>query len=221
MFVKEWLERGCRFVYPPSCLHCGSLDLSENRHFCSSCLELFHPLRKGTVANPHPFDGVAASFDYLGPARTLVSCMKYQDMPYLAPVAAAYLALQLTSLSWPWPDIIIAVPQNFLRKMSRGYNQSALLAEELSKITGVPFCHALKRRGGGFSQAGLSYTMRRELSDRFFSLKRGVDLKGKNCLLIDDVVTTGSTISCCAQKLIEANPKALYALTVCRTKRVL
>lgn len=219
--IAEVLHQASRLLYPVRCLHCGSFDVIGNRHFCSGCLDQLQWLKTGVVANPAPFDGIAAAFDYLGPQRTLVRAIKYNDMPYLAPVAAAYLAARLANLSWPWPDVIVPVPQTFLRKMSRGYNQSALIAQALSKMIGVATVNVLKRRSGGFSQASLSYDMRRELNERFFSLKRGVNLEGKKVLVVDDVVTTGSTLACCAKKLIDQKPAALYALTICRTNRVL
>lgn len=158
---------------------------------------------------------MAAAFDYEGPAVSLIKQFKYGGQTYLAEGAAAYLAMQFIALKWPFPDFIIPVPLSLSRYWMRGYNQSALLAQELAKILGCPCVEALKRKSGDYSQAGLNYTQRLNLSGESFSLKQREMLENKTLLLIDDVLTTGSTLRKCAEVLAEACPFKIYGLTLC------
>jgi predicted amidophosphoribosyltransferase len=75
----------------------------------------------------------------------------------------------------------------------------------------------LKRRSGDFSQAGLNHHQRLQLmQDEAIYLRDGVKLHDQTILLIDDVMTTGRSLQCCAKALFEGYPSELYALTFCR-----
>lgn len=162
------------------------------------------------------FDGLAAAFDYAGPAASLIRKLKYSDQPYLAKGCGAYLAAQVLRLEWPIPDAIVPVPLSLSHWFERGYNQSALMAETLSEILKSSVCHALKRKSGDYSQAGLSRQQRVQLDGSTIQLKQGLSLQDKHILLVDDVTTTGSTLRKCAEALLEASPSSIYGITVCR-----
>lgn len=235
-FAQNLAKAFLNLAYPPLCLHCRG-NLKENQSiFCDNCLallELIDPKERC----PHCFSidycqesrhcpacfhkkllltKLAAAFDYVGPAATLIKKMKYSNQPYLAEGAAAYLAAQFLELNWPMPDVIIPVPMAFTHWIDRGYNQSQLLAASLAKILGRPIQEALRRKSGDFSQAGLSRQQRLALDGKLIRLKKGQKLHDKTILLIDDVTTTGSTLNKCAEALIEDCPSAIYGLTVCR-----
>ena len=165
------------------------------------------------------FDGVASAFDYEGPAKSLIRSLKYSKMPHLSRGIAAYLAAQLSRLEWPWPEVIVPVPVSFFRRMERGYNQSSLIAYQLSKMIKVPVFEALRRRNGDFSQALLGQEMREQLSEQSFNLKKNTELEGKRLLLIDDVITTGTTLVRSAEMLLTLKPTSIYALIACRAVR--
>jgi competence protein ComFC len=180
------------------------MDYSPETRCCPRCRE-------------KPFLGhFAAAFDYVGPAATLVKKLKYSNQPYLAQGIAAYLVAQFLELHWPMPDLIIPVPLTFTHWINRGYNQSQLLAEEVAKILNRPIQAAIIRESGDFSQAGLSRQQRLALTGESFRLRKHQNLSDKTLLLIDDVMTTGSTLNKCAEALVEQCPTAIYGLTVCR-----
>ncbi len=77
--------------------------------------------------------------------------------------------------------------------------------------------HSLKRQSGDFSQAALTLDQRKGLNGKSFKLKTGFSIEGKVLLVIDDVMTTGSTLRVCAEALNTGKPEGLYALTFCRT----
>lgn len=166
------------------------------------------------------FQRVGAAFDYMGPATALVKKLKYGNSPHLAKPCAAFLAMQYVQLGWQKVDYIIPVPMPSLRKWMRGYNQSELIAKELSTLLGVPMLCALGRRLGELRQAQLSMEERQALTSSHFFLKTDpLQLEDKRLLVIDDVWTTGSTMRCCAEILAAGYPASLFALTVCHTAR--
>ncbi|MBA3956954.1 MAG: ComF family protein [Parachlamydiaceae bacterium] len=224
------------FVYPPFCLHCQEALHATHSLLCATCLEQLDlidsstrcPLCFSTDFNPvnllcfdckhtpSPFNGVAAAFDYIGPAATLIKQLKYSDKPFLADGCGAYLAAQFLQLDWPMPDIIVPVPIPLTRLLTRGYNQSALLAENVATLLQRPTVHALSRSSGDYSQAGLTRKQRLTLDGKGITLRSNASIQDKIILLIDDVWTTGSTMRMCSEALSEGYPSKIYCLTFCR-----
>lgn len=224
-------------IYPPFCLHCNESLRSTSPLFCDLCLELFVPI-DSTQRCPYCFsadfssesgpccalcrktpphwDRLAAVFEYEGPASSLVKRMKYGGQFYLAKGIGAYLAAYLIGLEWPLPDYIIPMPMASFKKLERGYNQSKLLADVVGELLNRPVKDVLTRLNGDFSQAALSVKDRMQLNSEAFSLKNDTDLYDKNILLIDDVVTTGSTLKCCCEVLRGSCPAHIYALSFCK-----
>ncbi len=223
------------FFYPPFCIHCEEPLAGKENVFCSACLglmELIAPeercprcfsdgatslktVCRGCAQRAPVWKQAAAAFDYQGPAKTLVSRMKYGNEPYLAKGLAAFMASQFIALKWPFPDVIVPVPMTTIRFLQRGYNQSALLANELGKILGAPVSDALKRRAGDFSQARLTSEERRALGRDAFYLAKDAAIEDKVILLIDDVKTTGTTLNRSAEALLGGFPQEIYVLTGC------
>lgn len=117
-------------------------------------------------------------------------------------------------------DYITYVPLTKKRKRKRGYNQSKLLADELSKQLGLPVVNALKKIFDTNNQRGSSAKQRRINLHGAFDLNVDVENTiGKTILLVDDVKTTGSTLSECALVLKGYGAKAVYAITFSVVKR--
>lgn len=160
---------------------------------------------------------MASAFDYDGPAASLIKRLKYSNQPYLANGMAGFLVTQFDRLQWPIPDALIPVPISFTHRMERGYNQSALLAKEMGALLKRPVWDILRRQSGDYSQAALNFDQRRGLEVKNFKMKLNCPLEGKMLLVVDDVMTSGSTLRRCAEVLQEQHPGSLYALTFCRT----
>jgi ComF family protein len=120
-------------------------------------------------------------------------------------------------------DAIVPVPLHWRRQWQRGFNQSELLARELGRRCGRPIVRALRRLRATTPQAGLSNTSRRRNVTQAFASRRAVrrapDVRGKRILLIDDVMTTGSTATACALALKRAGAARVTLLTVARADR--
>lgn len=224
-------------VYPPLCLSCKESVSDDARFLCENCLsqlQLIDPaercafcfsaqyspekhLCEECARTPPLLNRMAAAFDYIGPSACLVKKLKYSQQAYLAKGLGAYLAAQFLQLEWPMPDVIIPVPIVLPHRIERGFNQSALLAYGLSDMIQSPVQEALVRKSGDYSQAGLSRKQRMQLDGALFCLKKKQNLQDKCILLIDDVITTGSTLRKCAEILLEECPASIYGLAVCRT----
>lgn len=233
MFVEKLWQAFKDLIYPPLCLHCSHLltpkelqlcslclpllELTDPQERCSLCFSLQGHTQPCAVCRPciSPFKGLAAAFEYCGPAATLVKQLKYGHMPYLYKGMAAFLAAQFVALAWPKPDLIVPMPISLAHRLERGYNQSLLLAQGLADILAVPLVDILKRNHGGYSQAGLTQKQRQELSERAFFLKDDQQIRNKTILLIDDVMTTRTTMHRAASALQQGLPKEIYGLSFC------
>lgn len=224
-------------VYPTNCMYCHLIIDPSPQFLCDACsrlLELIDPsTRCQTCFNlldefsskcqeciqySTPFFRTAAAFDYLGPAATLVKNFKYGNQPYLAKGMGAVLFTQFYQLNWPVPDAIVPVPISWMRRLERGYNQSELLAKELGAYLNRPIWNVIKRRSGDFSQASQSFEQRKLLQSKHFYFNPSCCVENKTLLIVDDVMTTGSTLKRCGNVLMENHAGALYALSFCRTQ---
>ena len=115
-------------------------------------------------------------------------------------------------------DVIIPVPLHGTRERERGFNQAALLAGELAKLTRLPFDeHSLVRRvHTERHRAGMDAKARRKSVADTFAVRHPKQIDGRRVLLVDDVFTTGATVSACAAALEDAGAKEVYVLTIAR-----
>ncbi|GAB4233562.1 MAG: hypothetical protein Tsb0021_12610 [Chlamydiales bacterium] len=222
-------------IYRPLCLHCFSfLSLDENV-LCTHCQSFLDPIDPSTrcslcfeelsqnegkclsCIHSKPIFQQAACWEYLGPGGSLIKALKYSYRPYLSKSIAGGMLYQFLKLDWPKPDVIIPVPSPLVKRMERGYNQCALIAKDMAKGLGIPMVNALKRSSLSLPQASLSQQNRLKQRSDTFLLKKNFGIRGVNILLIDDVLTTGTTIKNCVFTLMEEFPKSIYALAACRS----
>ncbi len=114
-------------------------------------------------------------------------------------------------------DVILPVPLHPLRLRERGYNQADLLAREIGKAMGRPVLErALRRCRYTKQQAKFDKRERSRNVQDAFQLRQHNCVKDKNIILVDDVLTTGSTMNACARTLKEAGARKLTAVTIVR-----
>ncbi len=149
------------------------------------------------------------------PIRNALHRLKYRRDMALGDTLAAQLSDFALSLKWP-VDMIIPVPLGKKRSQERGYNQVSLIARPLALATGIAFApDALNRVRETRSQVGLTKAERRANVSGAFQAQ-GTRVKGRIILLMDDVATTGSTLSSCSEALNAAGARDVFALTVSR-----
>jgi ComF family protein len=164
------------------------------------------------------FDSAYCFGAYEGTLRQLIHLYKYQRIQTMWRPLANLLASALP-LDEPF-DAVTSVPLHWRKRWQRGFNQSDLLAREIGRRRGIPAVTALRRIRFTESQAGLSNTGRRRNVAKAFECRPVArTLAGKRVLLIDDVMTTGSTAAACARTLKQAGVARVVLLTVARVDR--
>jgi ComF family protein len=149
-----------------------------------------------------------------GPIRNALHQMKYRSDIGLGDALAAQMTGFVHTLDWPI-DLVTPVPLSKSRRRERGYNQVALVARPLSMALGLTYAPAaLVRCKNTHSQVGLSREERRENVRGVF--RADARVRGKTILLVDDVATTGSTLTSGAEALLAAGASQVYALTIAR-----
>jgi len=163
------------------------------------------------------FDAAYCFGTYEGVLRELIHLYKYGRIKTLARPLGELLAAALPR-DQEW-NAVVPVPLHWRRQWKRGFNQSELLARAIARHTALPVVNALRRTQATLTQAGLSNTSRRRNVAAAFRCKRPEAVAGKRILLIDDVMTTGSTAAACALALKRAGARKVALLTVARVDR--
>ena len=164
------------------------------------------------------FDAAYCFGSYEGTLRELIHLYKYTRIQTLWRPLADFLAAALPIEERF--DFVTAVPLHWRKQWQRGFNQSELLARAIARRRGIPLLRALGRTRFTQTQAGLSNTDRRKNVAAAFRCRRVARaLLGKRVLLIDDVMTTGSTAAACARALKQAGAARVVLATVARVDR--
>lgn len=210
----------------PVCAAClKSPEPLSADYFCSSCRTPFQngfPLDEdGRCAlcrtGQRGFDAAYCFGSYEGVLRKLIQLYKYSGM---RPLAATLSGLLSSALPRDQRfDLVTPVPLHWWREWRRGFNQSELLAAEIARRTAIPMIRTLARVRATANQAGLSNRARRDNVAAAFRCRRVKQIEGKHVLLIDDVMTTGSTAAACARALKRAGAERVSLLTVARVDR--
>jgi ComF family protein len=163
------------------------------------------------------FDAAYSFGAYEGPLRDLIHVFKYGRVhPLSVPLGRLLASAIPQDQSF---DFIVPVPLHWRRRLARGFNQSGLLAREVSRRYGLRPSRALRRSRFTPAQAGLSHAGRRRNVAGAFAVPRNVDVTGRRVLLVDDVFTTGATLTACARALKRAGARYVAVLTLARVDR--
>ena len=219
-------------LYPPRCLVCRALGAAG---LCGACLEQIVSVAdpscpvcghtvdlndgcRNCLSRRPTFVRARALGAYEGVLQTAIYHFKYRDRPQLAGPLGRSLAsfardhaAHLNDLKF---DALQPVPMHSTRRRLRGYNQSERLARVVGTELGLPLCDALVRSRPTRPQVGLAREARCINLAGAFTVRRPEEVRGKTLLLIDDVATTGSSLSECAAALKAAGAAAVYALTL-------
>jgi ComF family protein len=170
------------------------------------------------IADPPAYQRARAAVRYDEVARTLVHALKYADRIDLAPIMGRWMARAGRDLIGD-AEILVPVPLHWRRLWTRRYNQSALLAQVISRASTVPVArNALKRIKATAQQVGLSQSQRAENVQGVFRVPADtkIEVTGKRVLLVDDVLTSGATADACARALLRGGAKAVDVVVFAR-----
>lgn len=192
--------------------------------FCAKCSEPFAGAISETFSCANcshrtlHFECAVCAFRSRGMVRKIVHEFKYGHQQHLRHPIAEWLAETLDDprLHGRRFDMIIPVPLHPTRKRERGFNQAELLAESLSKRADLPLRNVLQRIRYTTTQTAFDRAERMENLHDAFRLRKNADVRGLRVLLIDDILTTGSTLSECARVLKAAGAISVHAATAAR-----
>lgn len=235
-FASGTFWSALHLLYPPVCPLCNaSLEgesASAHRFICTLCIDSVEKI-EGPVCwfcgdpldstdidlcercafEPVPYEQARSVGIYDGSLARAIQLLKYERERALARTLAPLLAESLSKLDWEL-DAITFVPLHSRSQRLRGFNQSELLARALGKLTEHPVIPTLRKTLATRPQMELTGSERREnLSGAFKALRQ--EFRGK-LLLIDDVFTTGTTVSECSGALRNAGVEGVYVLTLAR-----
>jgi len=220
----------------PVCEDCLSAMRPIAGGVCSVCGErLFSPYAfSGEQGEPScglcrrlepPFAKATAYGSYDGGLRDLIHLLKYEQMRPAANVLGRMLAEAIADLESSFGEgkvLVVPVPLHRSKLRQRGFNQSELIARAALKLKPagdrlVLNANVLERRRETQSQTGLTRHQRRDNIRGAFAVTRPDEVAGRETLLVDDVFTTGTTVSECARLLRRAGASKVWVATVART----
>ena len=210
LFLSDqfWIHPECRkklsFVRQPFCFRCGRALSDPAEEYCPDCRRRWRSFLRNVAA-----------LEYNEAARDSVVRFKYHGrQQYAVSYAEEIWAMRSEEILSFGADALIPVPIHRARLLKRGYNQAELLAEELSKLSGIPLRRDVlfrKRRTGAQKALGPEARIR-NLAGAFSA----GNVKGlKTVILVDDIFTTGSTMEACTRVLLAAGVPTVFGVTLC------
>lgn len=226
----EWL-----FPSNATCLACGKELFIPNDKY-ALCSECSLGLQKITTCCPRCgkaneygeycnicttekiyFDKTYACLVYDGVAKDLIYSFKFNNRQYFCKYLASYLVDKIEEEDIKF-DLIVSVPMNKKHLIDRGYNQAELMSIEVSKRIGIPYSKEIFKKDNCDDQVGKDWKGRMEnVKDTFF-VKNQEAFKDKTVLVIDDIITTGSTLNSVSKTLLDAGARKVIGLTLCGVK---
>ncbi len=201
---------GLTFITDPVCAGCGApfeIDRGPDAR-CGACLE-----------TPPRFAAARAALAYAGSARTVLLGFKHGDRQHLVDIMAPQMIR--AGRDWLGPGtVLVPVPLHRGRLWKRGFNQAALLARAVSRRSGSHLAvDALVRVKPTRSSQGMGRKARAANVRAAFKVARPEAIKGKEIIVVDDVLTTGATAEACTRMLLRAGAKRVRVLTWARVVR--
>ncbi len=223
------------FALPPRCSGCGTI-VDDTDSFCAECWSKLDFLQGGCsrcglpleatdidtcgrcLAKPPRLDRIRAAVAYDDISRSVALRLKYGRKVALARTMSRYM---LPLVAEPSPRaLLVPVPLHRSRLWNRGFNQSAIIARELSRRTGLPLAaDALRRVRPTPPLKGMNMNQRRRTVAGAFRANEDADLANREIVLIDDVLTTGSTANACARALKRAGAARVDLISWARVIR--
>ena len=230
------------FIWPRRCEVCGRPVDRPGRHFCSDCLNRlpFTPTdgccgRCGRTAEKlsgeflcedcrkvqPAYDRAASALSFEGDASEAVNAFKFRKHLWLRDDLVDWMeAVARARFRVGEVDVVVAMPSTLWHRLDRGYNQCAYLARTLAKRLKRPYVpFAMRRKGNPKRQGRLTEEERRENVIGTFGVWRAKAVRGKTVLVVDDIMTTGSTLSECAAELKRAGAARVWCVTIARSHR--
>lgn len=227
--LSQWLRKCIHHTFHGQCDLCRLPIQSLNQtcwcHFCQDLMQELHQCKRcglpvvtstnqcgHCLSSPPLWSQLYCVGQYCPPLSTYIHKLKHGKQFWQAKSLAQLLATKVSNT----PDSITFVPLHWRRQLTRGFNQSELLADELAKLLHVPIEYGLfTRLKATKQQQGLSQQQRRTNVHNAFQIHKSV--QGRHIAIVDDVVTTGETINQLVKLLLMRGAKSVDVYCICRT----
>ena len=228
----DWWRSTLDFLLPPRCVLCGrasgptcicmpcKADLPWTGWHCRQCgLPLSNPedeICGACIQKPPPFSRTICPLHYHFPADSLVQSFKFRRQLAAGRVLSHVLVEWVISEGITFPDALIPVPLHNIRMIKRGFNQAFELGSYISRVLDIPLlAGSLRRRRNTAAQSGLSGAQRRKnVRGAFYWKSDGKP--GRHVALVDDVMTTATTVTECTRVLKNSGAKRVDIWTAAR-----
>lgn len=233
--LTNLIERFLRLIYPNKCLICQKII--NEKYFCAECLGKAKPIKIKTCPDCglvtedcackfyfYYFDEIVSSFEGSDDVKNAFYSFKFKGnycgYKYFADEMANRIKAKMSVIDF---DFITAVPSHKSNKTTRDYDTAYVIAKHISHKVKLPFKMVLYQPNVVLKQHDTeTFEQRFQNVKNKYRIKKGADIKGKTILLIDDIKTTGATLSECARELKLGGAKAVIAssaLTIPSAKR--
>ena len=212
-------EKVLDLVFPPKCPFCQRVLEDPRASVCPVCVPEL-PWLEGEGRSVDFADSCFSPLAYRDAVPEAVRRYKFSRVRALGGPFAALMARCLDDCLDRRPDLICWAPLSAKRRRERGFDQAELLAREVGRRLSVPVRPVLWKLRDTVPQSGLEYmSARRDNARGAYALLPGADLTGKRVALVDDVVTSGSTLSACAALLRQGGAEGVYCLTLAQARK--
>lgn len=208
------LQRLFVLLFPPRCVLCKKFLTKEETDLCHHCRQTAPECKKSNSRLSF-IAGWTAVWYYKDTVRGSILRYKFAGRRHYAPAYGRALAMQLQKEGRDSFDILTFVPIAPLRRLSRGYDQVELLANAVGTELGISAQRTLRKIRNTPPQSGMKDAARRRANVLGAYVPTAPDsIRGKRILLLDDVITTGATVSECARVLLTAGAKEVFCAAV-------
>ena len=209
--LNNLLNTSLNWLFPQNCLNCQTTQALGNHPYCESCY-LKLPFQNHScvqcgqrlgaqsdycgrcIINPPHFDACFCPFKYQDSIKSHIQDLKYHEKPEIAEPLIRLFVQELKASGITLPELLIPVPLHISRLRERGYNQSQRLTQHLSQQLNIPYnTDTITKHKKTPAQALLSFKERKKNINNCFQLTSSIN--AKSVAIIDDVITTGTTVN--------------------------
>jgi ComF family protein len=226
-FIKHIITPFSDFLFPPLCFVCDRRLENGDVRVCMECWSSFRPFNVGDKVwyelNGRFTDGGVGGFlscfyfEKEGKLQEVIHLLKYRGIKSMGVMLGREIGKRMRETgNFYDADYLVPIPLHKLKLRERGYNQSEMLCRGIREFTGIPVdTNLIRRRRYTQSQTQLDLKERKQNVEDAFEIppKRLPEVQRKTIILVDDVITTGSTMIACAREFVNAGTKTVLAVS--------
>ena len=225
-------------IYPPKCIICKNDCMNANllcsscfgkvsfitRSYCKKCGNSLNNILGGCteencINNMHAYSQVKSIIEYNNFSKQIITSFKFNNNFRLIKLFKSWVRYILSDINCSDIKLIVPVPLHKSKLKMRGFNQSSILAEIISKISGIRYdTKILFKNKKTANQSDLSKSLREKNLENVFSIRdKYLNLiKGKKIMLVDDIITTGNTVNECSKTLLNNGAKEIRVISLAK-----